>query len=301
MLIEFIEKNYNLDQLKPYENFLIECGQKDYLDQGTHMHHILPKFMKGSNNEENLIKLNYQDHFQAHIILAECFQENTREYRGNILSANHITSWLDSPVDLAEKMSIAQTGRTVSSETREKLRKFNLGKIRAQEGIDKQKTTYYLNKESGKTYPRRFGRIKKEETKQKHKEQLQKNVLHIPSGMIFATKSIAKKFLKTIQIDRGKFERDEFVYMNEVPDDKTLEILRSEFEYNKNQRKLIYSLKMAERNKRRSSIPIKHIETGIVFSSIGEAKDKLNLSSYCYKKEIRHRYFIEMKENDTCL
>lgn len=89
-LNEFIEQGYELEKLKPYEDFLIECSQKDYLNQGTHEHHILPRFMEGSNAIDNLISLSYEDHFNAHLILANCFVKKTKENWRNITSANYI-------------------------------------------------------------------------------------------------------------------------------------------------------------------------------------------------------------------
>lgn len=94
-LIEFKKKGHNLCQFENYYNFLIKCSLKDYGDFGTHKHHILPKgFMGGSDKKQNLIQLSYQDHYTAHLILAECFQKGDK-YRGyNYASAKLIVGWV---------------------------------------------------------------------------------------------------------------------------------------------------------------------------------------------------------------
>lgn len=94
-LIEFEEKGYDLNQFETYHNFLIECSQKDYNEIGTHEHHILPKgFMEGSDKKQNLIQLSYQDHYNAHLILAECFQKGDKNRGYNYASAKLIVGWV---------------------------------------------------------------------------------------------------------------------------------------------------------------------------------------------------------------
>ena len=90
LLKEFKDQGYDLRKLKKYKNFLEECQQKDYSWQGTHKHHILPVFMKGSDKKENLIVLSYEDHFKAHLKLAECFPKGSKENWGNSSSSSQI-------------------------------------------------------------------------------------------------------------------------------------------------------------------------------------------------------------------
>lgn len=90
MLSEFIEQGYELEKLKPYEDFLIECSQKDYGELITQEHHILPKNMLGTNKKSNLIPLSWEDHYSAHIILANCFDLKTDERWKNTISAGMI-------------------------------------------------------------------------------------------------------------------------------------------------------------------------------------------------------------------
>jgi hypothetical protein len=56
----------NLDE---YNKFIESCKKKVY-SEPIHKHHIVPKFMGGSDEKENLIELSVSDHFKAHEILA---------------------------------------------------------------------------------------------------------------------------------------------------------------------------------------------------------------------------------------
>lgn len=97
ILSEFETYKFDLNQLKKYEEFLIECSKKEYLNLNTHIHHILPKFMKGSNKKDNLMRLSIEDHFSAHVILAECFDISSFYYKGNMYSANRLRINIDVP------------------------------------------------------------------------------------------------------------------------------------------------------------------------------------------------------------
>lgn len=90
LLIYFPEKGYDLERLKPYENFLLECKQKDIESYAKHKHHILPVFMGGGNEIDNFIELTPEDHYNAHLILAGCFEKGMPEHHYNVSSANLI-------------------------------------------------------------------------------------------------------------------------------------------------------------------------------------------------------------------
>lgn len=80
--------------IQPYLDFIEECKLKNNTSSDYHEHHIIPKFMGGTNDKSNLINLSYNDHFNAHIILANCFDKESYQYRGNIYSAKLINKWL---------------------------------------------------------------------------------------------------------------------------------------------------------------------------------------------------------------
>lgn len=74
-----------------YLQFIEECKIKVY-DKCLvlHKHHIIPRHMGGSNEDINLVKLSVEDHINAHILLSECFDENTYERISNLRSARFI-------------------------------------------------------------------------------------------------------------------------------------------------------------------------------------------------------------------
>jgi hypothetical protein len=59
---------------KKYLEFIELCKTKQY-SKSTHTHHIIPKFMGGTNTNDNYIKLSIDDHLTAHLILAENVDE----------------------------------------------------------------------------------------------------------------------------------------------------------------------------------------------------------------------------------
>jgi hypothetical protein len=99
-----------------YLKFIEECKQR-IPTENYHKHHIIPKFMGGTNDEFNKIKLSYQDHQNAHIILAECFPKKSIEYNKNIWAARILNKWLDT--DLSNwKVSSGMLGKKHSAETK---------------------------------------------------------------------------------------------------------------------------------------------------------------------------------------
>jgi len=165
--------------LTKYNEFLIECSQKEYSDEKTHNHHILPRFM-GGIDENNLIKLSILDHFCAHLKLAECFPETTNYFAGNIFSANHLKKGLDIYLDLSELLSIAGKVRGFSPQAIEAARQANIGRKPTEtEKIKRRESRKaFINSPEGEIFKQRssernsgegnpfFGRSHTEETKQ---------------------------------------------------------------------------------------------------------------------------------------
>ena len=56
-----------------YLNFINSRSYRSIDKKYTEEHHILPKSMGGTNNENNLIKLTPREHFIAHLILWKCY------------------------------------------------------------------------------------------------------------------------------------------------------------------------------------------------------------------------------------
>jgi len=145
LLEEFIKNGYDVDKLKPYEEFLNQCQYDDYEDLMLQKHHILPKFMSGSNKKTNLIRLDIKDHFDSHIILAKCFERKTKEYHYNLCSANRI---LASAKRLLNKLGVDYTDSEFWNEARKNMKEYC----------------------SGENNPM-YGRKHTEESKQKNREK----------------------------------------------------------------------------------------------------------------------------------
>jgi hypothetical protein len=95
-----------------YFEFIDSCRTK--FPEKFHKHHIVPRYLGGSNDPENLIKLSYEDHFQAHILLAESFEEDSDDYNRNMWAASWLKIWINdsNKIDISEKLSKIRKGKT---------------------------------------------------------------------------------------------------------------------------------------------------------------------------------------------
>jgi hypothetical protein len=68
------------DSLIHFERYwkLIERskGRPKKKQEGYHLHHVVPKCMKGSNEEYNLVLLTYREHYLAHCLLSLAFPKD---------------------------------------------------------------------------------------------------------------------------------------------------------------------------------------------------------------------------------
>lgn len=88
--------------MKEYNEFIEECRKKKYENIETHVHHIIPRHMGGNDNSENLIVLSAEDHYTAHMLLAESFSKDDSRRRSNFSSAILIKRGLDDYEKLLE-------------------------------------------------------------------------------------------------------------------------------------------------------------------------------------------------------
>lgn len=273
MLKEFIDQNYELEKLKPYEDFLIECSQKDYSGQVIHSHHILPKFMKGTNDFNNLINLNCIDHYKSHLILANCFDRETREYKGNIFSSLHITNWIEDIdneiiIDLGKKISEIRKGVPRPRWIIEKMVEGSRNRVRSPE---ERKRIGQRNKEnyaSGKVtvspnfkppegYYEKLSERKKLDQIGKE-NPFAKQIEHVESGKIF---DCIKDAMTEFEIPyRGK--------MNKLINDGIFRLLVERSPTHEN-------LKYGKR-----ATSLIHVESNMEFRSCKDAIKYFNISSY---------------------
>jgi|688.fasta_scaffold745588_2 hypothetical protein len=100
------------NKLDNYYQFIEGC--RDKVVNLYHNHHIIPKSMGGSDDQSNLIKLSYEDHQKAHILLSECFDKDSKEYKYNKLASQLLSSWADNP-------NVILSGWSHSEETKKKM------------------------------------------------------------------------------------------------------------------------------------------------------------------------------------
>jgi len=89
--------------MKDYNSFIEECRTKHYDDLTLkHKHHIIPKHMGGTDDEANIILLSIEDHYIAHILLANSFPVKDPRRRSNLSSAILIKRGLNDPEKMIE-------------------------------------------------------------------------------------------------------------------------------------------------------------------------------------------------------
>lgn len=78
----------SVDKYYEYIKYINDCKKMPIdLNVVYHIHHIIPKFMGGTDEKDNLIQLTVEQHSKAHILLSECFDCGTKENVGNVRAA----------------------------------------------------------------------------------------------------------------------------------------------------------------------------------------------------------------------
>lgn len=111
-----------------YVEFIEECKMKNYETNHIHKHHILPRFMGGSDDVSNLVELSVSDHFEAHKLLAENVDKKFKV--GAWSSLNLLKKYWDGDYEeIRSKISKAVSGenngmfgKTQSDEYKQRLR-----------------------------------------------------------------------------------------------------------------------------------------------------------------------------------
>ena len=179
--------------METYEEFInnilntrgrFACG-----DEYHERHHIVPKCMNGTNDNDNLIDLFAREHFIAHKLLAlenpdnnsltyayvcmafvkregiDRYELTPEEYEDAKISLSKAASkrfsnpencyWYGKkmPQEIRDKMSQARIGISLSEETKEKLRKINLGENNPNFGLKRSEETKRKISEARKGKP----------------------------------------------------------------------------------------------------------------------------------------------------
>ena len=119
---------------------LIEHMKNNPPEEGE-QHHIIPKCIGGSNDEDNIVLLGYRQHFIAHYMLAKAYPEHPKlwyafnqmkrvcEGRSVLYeAARKYISWvIANDKERSLKISLAHKGKKLSYETRMKLSEGRMG------------------------------------------------------------------------------------------------------------------------------------------------------------------------------
>jgi hypothetical protein len=250
--------------------------------------------MGGGNEPENLISLSYQDHYDSHLILANCFDKKCIEYYKNCYSALRLTRWVEMGDDLRKLLSENQKGE----------KNHNFGKKHSIEHKNNisNKLKGAGNPMFGKKHTPEAvekitrastGRIHSEETKKKMsnsqqqfleteigKEEKKKRILRI-AGRANKSQNLSEETKKKIS--------QSHIGIKMPP--KTSDSIKKQVSTRKNNNKPWHSdetkKKIGESNKGRQS-PAAHpcIIDGIYYRSVGYASEQLHLWGGTVKKRI---------------
>jgi hypothetical protein len=159
---------------KHYDN-LINRAKNRILNEYSEKHHILPRCLGGSDNQDNLVQLTAEEHFVAHQLLIKIYPNEpklayaalimTTDKNGNRVN-NKLFGWLRR--ELAKAISITNTanakertrksgetqrGKKLSSEHKEKLSLAGQGRSHSEE--TKQKMSISAKNRSEETKQKR--------------------------------------------------------------------------------------------------------------------------------------------------
>ena len=101
-----------MDYFKIY-NSLIERGKDRILESYTEKHHIIPRCMNGTDEEENLVRLTPEEHYLAHQLLVKIYPDNKSLVYAAVMMipnrpSNKLYGWLKR--SHAEHKSAEQSG-----------------------------------------------------------------------------------------------------------------------------------------------------------------------------------------------
>jgi len=184
-----------MNYLKHYVNLIHKAQNRNLyklnLDY-TEKHHIIPKSCNGVDNTYNLVILNYKEHFIAHLLLYKIYK-NVDKFSGAMASAiifmtrNRKFKFINSRnferIKIEKKIwyhkyysgkNHNKYGTHHSDETKEKIRKANIGRIISKEAREKISKANTGNKISYEDTQKRISKIigthRTEETKRRISE-----------------------------------------------------------------------------------------------------------------------------------
>jgi hypothetical protein len=109
--------HFDLEKYAIYKLFIKKCSSKNYDNNLVlHKHHIIPKHLWSNetlsvNTKDNLIYLSVDDHIQAHLLLAECYDDDTYENISNLRSARLLNKKSIKDTNILDKISKTYVGK----------------------------------------------------------------------------------------------------------------------------------------------------------------------------------------------
>ncbi len=127
-----------MDYQKHYEQLIAKHGSQDKPEGYSERHHIVPKSMGGSNDDDNLVYLSAKAHFVAHHLLWRWHRNSSMAYAFHMMCVGQqklfykpsASAYHEAKSAMAEEVRKRMSGRVVSKVTRDKLSAANSGKNR---------------------------------------------------------------------------------------------------------------------------------------------------------------------------
>ena len=193
MAIIFLENKYSTWYYKIINN----AKNRMLVDTYVEKHHIVPRSLKGTDNDSNIVKLTAREHFVCHLLLTKMvsgyYQELMKFALGKFIQTapgqqRIFTSWEYKKI--REEISQARTGKKHSIETKLKMSEKAKGRIpwnKGMTGIEHSEESKLKRSQTltGKSFNERFGECRAIEIKQK----ITNSKLGKPSGMLGKTHS----------------------------------------------------------------------------------------------------------------
>ena len=144
---------YLSNKYTKWYNSIITAAKTRITSEYVERHHILPKSLGGSNEKDNIIKLTAREHFICHWLLPKMTEDIDRHKMICALSKmrcingkqQRYTTKITSRVfemlrkEHASAISIINSGRKHSDETKEKHRKLSTGRVHSDEAKTKMR------------------------------------------------------------------------------------------------------------------------------------------------------------------
>jgi hypothetical protein len=154
--------HFDLENFYSYLDFIKNCSTLHY-DKTLvlHKHHIIPKNLWADetlsvNNKDNFVNLSVDDHIKAHLLLAECYENDTREHIVNLRSARILNKKSIKDVEILNKIKNSYIGEN------------NPFYGKTHNELTKQKLSLFGKNREYKTYKEQYGDIADlEKTKRK--------------------------------------------------------------------------------------------------------------------------------------